>query len=379
VNPKTKSEEAAGRATAWLVVTLLALGWVATPGRACTTIVLRDGQKVVVGSNLDYVVTDGLVFVNQRGMTRRSVGDPAVHDAMWVSRFGNVTFNLAARDLPSFGINEAGLVIGSMELLGTRYPEADDRDSLDNASWVQYQLDTSANVRDVIASDFDVRISDSAPNHFLVADRSGDAATIEFLDGRMVVHTGDQLPVAALTNSTYEDSLRSIEGKTFGSWLWWPWGLPWGLPWGRASLDRFEVAAGRVQEFKSSPRKDAVDYAFDTLRSVSQGGATPTRWTVVYELTPERTLVSFRTYKSSEIKTIDLTRLDFSCSRSAEWLDMHQEEGGDATSGFHPYSYERNLELVRTSFRQIDFLKDLPDSVLQDVARLSHSSTCVEE
>ena len=353
---------------------VLTLGWVATPAQACTTIVLRDGKKIVVGSNLDYVVTDGLVFINQRGMTRRAVGDPAVHSVTWVSRYGNVTFNLAARDLPDFGINEAGLVIGTMELIGTRYPEADDRNSMNIASWIQYQLDTSANVRDVIASDLDVRISESSPNHFLVADRSGDAATIEFLDGRMVVHTGDQLPVAALTNSTYEDSLRSIEGKHFRSWLWWPWGLPWG----RASLDRFEVAAGRVQEFQASPRKDAVDYAFDTLRSVSQGGATPTRWTVVYEMTPEATRVYFRTYKSSEIKTVDFAGLDFSCSGSATWLDINRQEGGDVTTSFQPYSYERNLELVRTTFHQIDYLSNLPDSVLQDVAKLSHSSTCAD-
>ena len=371
---KTKNEKETLRVTVWLAAMVLTLGWLSTPAQACTTIVLRDGKKIVVGSNLDYVVTDGLVFINQRGMTRRAVGDPAVHSVTWVSRYGNVTFNLAARDLPDFGINEAGLVIGTMELIGTRYPEADDRNSMNIASWIQYQLDTSANVRDVIASDLDVRISESSPNHFLVADRSGDAATIEFLDGRMVVHTGDQLPVAALTNSTYEDSLRSIEGKHFRSWLWWPWGLPWG----RASLDRFEVAAGRVQEFQASPRKDAVDYAFDTLRSVSQGGATPTRWTVVYEMTPEATRVYFRTYKSSEIKTVDFAGLDFSCSGSATWLDINRQEGGDVTTSFQPYSYERNLELVRTTFHQIDYLSNLPDSVLQDVAKLSHSSTCAD-
>jgi penicillin V acylase-like amidase (Ntn superfamily) len=360
------------RTFATLAVSALFCGALALPLEACTTIVLRDGKKVVAGSNLDYVVTEGLVFVNQRGMTRRSVGDPAVNTAKWVSRLGSVTFNLAGRDLPTFGINEAGLVIGAMELQGTRYPEADDRASLDVASWIQYQLDTSAGVADVIASDRDVRITGPSPQHFLVVDRSGAAATIEFLGGRMVAHTADTLPVAALTNSTYGSSLRSIEGKTFHPWLWWPWGLPWG----RASLDRFEVAAGRVQEFQSSPREDAVDYAFDTLRSVSQGGATPTRWTIVYKLTPSRTLAHFRTYKSSQVKTIDLSKLDFSCSGSAQWLDMNRPQGGDVTSSFHPYSYERNLELIRTSFHQIGFLKDLPDSVLQDVASLSHSSTC---
>jgi hypothetical protein len=359
-------------AMATLAMSTLLCGLLAPPLEACTNIVLRDGKKVVVGTNIDYFISEGLVFVNQRGMTRRSVGDPAVNTARWVSRFGSVTFNLAGRDIPNLGINEAGLVIGTMLLEGTRYPSPDDRASMVEDSWIQYQLDTSADVADVIASESKVRITGPSPVHFLVADRSGAAATIEFLDGRMVVHTGDSLPVAALTNSTYEESLRSIEGKKFHPWLWWPWGLPWG----RASLDRFEVAAGRVQEFQSSPREDAVDYAFDTLRSVSQGGATPTQWTIVYEMTPDRTLVYFRTRKSHEVKTIDFAGLDFGCSGSAQWLDIHREEGGDVTSSFHPYSYEKNLELIRTNFRKIDYLADLPDSVLQDVASLSHSSTC---
>ena len=355
-----------------LAVLTLLVGWLAPPAHSCTTIVLRDGTRVVFGSNFDWNVAEGLVFVNQRSMTRRSGGDPGANTAAWVARFGSVTFNLAGRDLPDLGINEAGLIVGTMMLEETGYPEADDRASLADASWVQYQLDTSANVADVIASDREVRITGPSPLHFLVADRSGAAATIEFLDGRMVVHTGDSLPVAALTNSTYEESLRSIEGKTFSSWWWWPWGLPWG----RASLDRFEVAAGRVQEFQSSPREDAVDYAFDTLRSVSQGGATPTQWTIVYDLRPGQTLVHFRTRRSSEVKTIDLSRLNFGCSGSAEWIDIHHEAGGDVTSSFQPYSYEKNLELIRTTFRQIDFLKDLPDSVLQQVAALSSTSRC---
>jgi hypothetical protein len=93
-------------------------------------------------------------------------------------------------------------------------------------------------------------------------------------------------------------------------------------------------------------------------------------------MTPDRTRVYFRTRKSSEVKTIDFAGLDFGCSGSAEWLDIHHKAGGDVTSSFRAYSYEKNLELIRTNFRKIDYLADLPDSVLQQVASLSHSSTC---
>ena len=68
--------------------------------------------------------------------------------------------------------------------------------------WIQYQLDTAEAVDDVLASDKRVRIDGRVPLHYLVSDRTGRAATIEFLHGRLVAHVGDALPVPVLTNST---------------------------------------------------------------------------------------------------------------------------------------------------------------------------------
>ena len=74
--------------------------------------------------------------------------------------------------------------------------------------WIQYQLDTAAAVADVVKSDAAVRIAGVAPLHYLVSDATGAAATIEFLGGRLVAHTGGSLPVAVLANTSYGDSLR---------------------------------------------------------------------------------------------------------------------------------------------------------------------------
>ncbi len=356
-----------------LAILILLAALSVAPILPCTSIVLRDGKQLVFGFNLDWNVEEGLVFVNQRSMTRRSIGDPSEYTGEWVSRFGSLTFNMYGRDMPIGGINEAGLIVSQMLLEGTRYPSPDQRKALLSACWIQYQLDTAADIAGVIASDHDVRIQDQTPLHYLVADRSGAVATIEFLDGRMVAHTGDTLPVAALTNSTYDESLRFIEGKTFRWWLWWPWGLPWG----RAPLDRFEVAAGRVKQFDSSPRADPVDYAFDTLRSVGQGGATPTQWSIVYQSAPRRTLVHFRTRENSSIKTIDLSRLDFRCSGSAAWIDVQLKGGGDVTSSFRPYSRDKNLQLIRTTWAKTPYIAHIPDSGLVKVAAHPSASRCV--
>lgn len=157
----------------------------AVPAPACTTFCLRDDGRIVFGKNYDWAVDDGLLIVNKRGVARTAdvVGDP--RPASWVSRYGSVTFNQYGRDFPMGGMNEKGLTIELMWLDGTRYPQADARPSVDVLQWIQYQLDNHATVAEVLKADKSVRIVGSAPLHYLVADRQGQVATVEFLDGRM--------------------------------------------------------------------------------------------------------------------------------------------------------------------------------------------------
>jgi penicillin V acylase-like amidase (Ntn superfamily) len=73
-------------------------------------------------------------------------------------------------------------------------PAADQRASLNELQWIQYQLDNSSTIDEVIGSDQLIRISrnDAAPLHYLVADSKGHAATIEFIKGKMVVHKSNE-------------------------------------------------------------------------------------------------------------------------------------------------------------------------------------------
>jgi penicillin V acylase-like amidase (Ntn superfamily) len=61
-----------------------------------------------------------------------------------------------------------------------------------------------------------VRIASAFPLHYLFADASGDAAVIEFLDGKLVIYRGETLPVRALANSTYADSIAAFEAAENG-------------------------------------------------------------------------------------------------------------------------------------------------------------------
>ena len=58
-------------------------------------------------------------------------------------------------------MNEAGLVVSAMGLEQTEYPAPDARPAISAFQWIQYQLDTAATVADVIASDAELRISNS--------------------------------------------------------------------------------------------------------------------------------------------------------------------------------------------------------------------------
>ena len=172
---------------------LLAAG-VVSPVRACTTFDLIGNGNIVYGRNFDYYVADGRVFVNQRGLKKTAFWTNS--GLQWVSHFGSLTFSQWGREFPCGGINEAGLVIELMELDGTQYPN-DSRPSLIELQWIQYQLDCSATVAEVLASDQRIRIQPgSTPLHFLVADRTGRCAVIEFLGGQLVCHTDSSLPVA---------------------------------------------------------------------------------------------------------------------------------------------------------------------------------------
>ena len=158
------------------------------------------------GKNYDWMIGDGMVFVNKRGVSK--ISSEEVNPARWVSKYGSVTFNQYGWESPSGGMNEEGLVIELMWLDDTQYPAPDERPAVDVLEWIQYNLDTAASTEHVIRNSETIRISSAVKLHYLVNDRFGNSATIEFLDGKLVAHTGEKLPYATLANDTYTRSLE---------------------------------------------------------------------------------------------------------------------------------------------------------------------------
>ena len=346
---------------------------------ACTTFQLRHADQVLVGKNYDWMVEDGLVIVNKRGVSKRAyistvdttgVGTPA----SWTSTFGSIVFTQYGRELGAGGMNEAGLVVESMGLFrntpNRKYPDPDSRASIMAAQWRQYQLDNFATVKEVIESDTSLRIRPQRGihAHFIVSDKKGNCTTIEFLDGKMVCHTGAALPYRALTNNTYEFSIDYLKKDT----------LP--EPDMFKSIERFVRAAKMVQDYNPETSAAPVDYAFEILKSVSwsvdrEWQGTPftsnTRWSIVYD---QRNLhIHFRTHGNPKTRLIRLGAFDFSCNTPASVLDVTADLSGDVSDKFVDYTWRGNRELIESAFtktvffprytaQQLDFLSNYPET-----------------
>ncbi|HWF19440.1 MAG TPA: linear amide C-N hydrolase [Verrucomicrobiae bacterium] len=299
------------------ILCLLVGGWLAcSTASACTTFVMEGGGKIYFGRNLDWDWESGLVFVNQRNISKTAVVAPDGVGAKWTSKYGSVTFNQFGLDVPFGGMNEAGLVVENMWLDETKYPAPDARPGINLAQWIQYQLDNCKTVKEVLATDNKVRLEPLAVPagiHYLLCDASGDCATVEFLDGKMAVHHGAKLPYHVLANDIYDSSAQFAKehpGNSDGKPLR-----------NTSSFERFTRASECVADFKPRTSEQDVAYAFNALQQVRQGDSTV--WQIVYDVSGRK--IHFRTFKNREERVIDFKALDFSCGHPLQFTDIESK------------------------------------------------------
>ena len=303
--------------------------------QACTTFLLEDKGRFYFGRNYDWLTGAGVVHSNQRGLSKSSLKIQNSAVISWVSKYGSITFNQYGKEFPTGGMNEKGLVVELMWLEGTKYAGHDNRPAIGVLQWIQYQLDNSENVEEVIASDTRLRIAQelATPLHYLVADKKGNAATIEFLNGKIVVHKGNQLLYPVLTNSTYEASLRYANRRLNGNSTG---------PYSLSSLDRFTNICSMISNFKKKEVASAVDYSFEMLKSVAQHDYT--KWSIVYDISGQK--IYFKTASNSATRFISFRDIDFSCTKSPLALDMNASIQGDLKNQFHRYSEDLNERVI---------------------------------
>ncbi|MED5620220.1 linear amide C-N hydrolase [Ideonella sp. BN130291] len=320
----------------------------AMPAVPCTTFVTDGPDGPLFARNYDFDFGEALLVVNPRGL-RKSADVPGQQAATWTARHGSLTFNQYGVGFPTGGVNEAGVVVELMWLDGSRYPDADARPAVSTLQFIQYLLDRSDSLPQALEAAREVRIAGRTPLHFLVADATGRSATLEFLDGRLVVHQGQNLPVRVLANDPYAQSISHL--KRFNGF-----GGTQPLPDDRSSLSRFVRAADRLRE-----RPAGVAPAFATLDDVAQPGFT--HWQIVYEL--RRGRVHYRTAAQRAPRWVDLAQLDFGCAAGLRVMNIDEGQG-DRSARWRPYAQALNEAQLRVAYRKTAWMRQMSD---EDVAR----------
>jgi penicillin V acylase-like amidase (Ntn superfamily) len=312
----------------------------------------------------------GVVVINKRGVFKHGKswyeilsGKPAPNPPLkWISQYGSVTFNPFCRDFPDGGMNEAGLFIEEMTLQGTRFPEDESKPLVFMMQWMQYVLDNYETIDQVIQSAHDITI-DGWAWHFFTADRKGNAAVIEFLDGEVKIFREARLPVTALCNTKYNEEMESLRKyKGFGGDRF--------IDFDNKKLPRFVHAAQMLKGYDPS-ESPAVKYGFDILAQLERGG---TQWSFVCDLNNLKAY--FRTSRASEIKELDLKSFDFSCKTSVKMLDIHSRLAGNVEEDFQDYSLDYNREFVKKAMRELgkdfeNFLTSEGSTLNQVIERLA--------
>lgn len=325
---------------------------------ACTAFQIKHSGDVFIGKNTDWIVGDGLLYVNKRDMSKKAIPtffdkkDSSDQLVSWVSKYGSVTYNLFGREFGYGGMNEAGLVVESLSFPETKTHKPDARPSISAVQFVQYLLDNYGSVKDVIESEESIRIRPTIQpaGHMFVADKKGNSAVIEYIKGKRVYYTNDSMPYKALTNSAYQKSAdyykqNKMPGKDEGK-----------------SIERFIVTANMLREYGTDSSVSPLDYSFRILEetswkeriSIGKLNITmETKWSFVYDV--NRLQIYFRTSDNKNLRIINLKSFDFSCSTPVKVLDINKPLSGDVTEAFTDYTPQINNRFVKNVFKKTPY------------------------
>lgn len=309
------------------------------PAFACTTFHVESSNSAITAKNYDYDIQTGVAFVNTRGRAKSAIiSNPlqmskALH---WVSRYGSVTFTQNIQEIAISGMNEKGLVTEYLVLYETKYPRPDQAHRIiSEAQLSQYLLDNAANVPEALSLIDNLGIIRMGIDiHMFMCDANKECAVVEFLDGKLKVHQGNELKHKALTNTIYSDAVNQIDSARVHDLRNYTL-----LNDTQRSLARFSIAAQASNGFKSD--MNPIEYAFSKLDSASvdnpsedpHGRLERTQWSLVYDQTNK--LIYFKTKLSTNLKLIDFSKINFEeCSEEVLFLNMNITNVSDATSSF---------------------------------------------
>ncbi|MBG6201215.1 hypothetical protein IWQ48_002353 [Labrenzia sp. EL_13] len=283
---------------------------------ACSTVAFKNQTNPLLAYNFDFEATDaGFVLINPPDASKRSVmGGTA---ARWVSRFGSVTVNQIGPGMPAAGMNTKGLVITLMWNSEAVYSGNSGAPVVSELEFIQRLLDTSASIEEALSQLNLITVQGLVPIHYFLFDASGSAAIVTPTATGLTVHRGNDVPVPALTNTTYEKALRHIRTSVGTN----------STPESAGSLDRFRRAAAVTQTnsiFTSAQ-------AFNVLEDLANPS---TRWQIVFD--PVSLHVNLRLANGGEMLRLDLALLDFTCLERPLGVSLRSGRDTFSSTGLSP-------------------------------------------
>jgi penicillin V acylase-like amidase (Ntn superfamily) len=316
------------------------------PGKACSAFLLTGKDYHVVGFNENWKTMPGMIVINKRDVLKRNISwqnlttDQLRPDKQWTSKFGSVTFNLLGYDFPCYGVNEKGLFLVELYLEETTKVYNPKQPNMFWAQWIQYQLDHYQSVEEVVDHLNDGPNIDWWPNaagsHFFLTDAKGNAATIALLNGKYTVLTNKEMPMPLLCNNHYPKDLAAARKFDFlgGNKKFDP-------DQNKNWEDRYNRAYYMLKNYTYD--KKPVDYAWNILNSIYPG-----EWQTVIDT--KNMNLYFRSDLKKEVKTIDISKLDFSKNASIKYLDIHTDEKGTVNGYFQNLTVAKNNRYVEKGF-----------------------------
>nr|HAT8715088.1 linear amide C-N hydrolase [Legionella jordanis] len=183
-----------------LIITFLLLGW--STSQSCTTVFWNNNpQAKVVARSVDLFTPDlPKIKVFPRGVERH--GEAGKNSLGWKSKYGSVVVTEFNSSAVSDGINEHGLAAHLLYLTGSTYEKRNvSVPALSNTLWAQYILDNFKTVNEAVSAIDQFQIVETVvfnqkwPLHLNIQDPTGDAAVIEFIDGKKKIYHGPQYTI----------------------------------------------------------------------------------------------------------------------------------------------------------------------------------------
>lgn len=294
-----------------------------------------NGETKYFAKNFDWGSGQGYIIKNISGQTKFAYGLRGSNQANWTSKYGSITFNQIGKEFPYGGINVKGLVVEQLWMSESIYQENNNQ-TISELEWIQYQLDNYSTIDEVILNINNLTIKPIATIHYFIADRNGNSAVIDFVEGRTLVNK-KQGKNQVITNETFLNSVNYFElNKTKID---------------KASRTHFDRYC-QIKNSLSDIEIENPNQAFEILNNSSENTENyKTYWTILYDLSHLK--VYFKSFDNKTVKEFNLSEMNFDPNSNIEASKINQDY-----FKLESYTFEINKTLFNSSIKMMGLKMD---------------------